>query len=478
MKLKTRSFLGAAIIVMIAGGVPILTGCKGKKATSGNAGNSQAAAKSGKSASIPCRSLEMFKEDVVGFLVKKPAGWIIRYTTGIITILRDNQGQAGVLIYPIRPQTGFTLENFFSSFMNILKESSKDSSRVDYSDVIQGRGQVQAKVSGFIGGKTVIGEAAAFPSGPDYILTLYWAPTEELSSQQPVLKCIADSYQKAPGQPLVKLSGTYFETMAPTGWRIVEEGSNGVDFRNPAGDAGVIVGYGDFGSDPQPMTIPRLFEAVSKPCSPGQQPCFSKTKSYTMLAGGDAPDFKDGLGRTWKARAEEFDATMADAQNSRVHGVLTGMVMGGRHITGLYGWFVITSTRVSLPETWDRNSAATAIIQDNLKIIKASEWSTSRILPRNNPLDSSTYLSSGEYKNRVDAELSDKRREGIMGYETYRMPTTGDRFDIPLNSIPPGDGPVFLNPQDRSVWNPALGNAPQGYYQLEKPPQGYYQTRR
>ena len=168
--------------------------------------NSQAAAKSEKNASIPCRSLETFKEDVVGFLVKKPAGWIIRYTTGIITILRDSQGQEGVLIYPIRPQTGFTLENFFSSFMNILKESSKDSSRVDYADVTQGRGQVQAKVSGFIGGKTVIGEAAAFPSGPDYILTLYWAPTEELSSRQLVLKCIADSYQKAPGQPLVKLS--------------------------------------------------------------------------------------------------------------------------------------------------------------------------------------------------------------------------------------------------------------------------------
>jgi hypothetical protein len=467
MKLNKKGFLAAAIIVMIAGGGLIMTGCKSKKETSGNIGNSKAAARSEKNAPIPCRSLETFKEDVVGFLVKKPAGWIIRYTTGVITILRDNQGQAGVLIYPVRPQAGFTLGDFFSSFMNILKESSKDSSRVDYSDVTPGRGRIQAKASGFIGGKTVIGEAAAFPSGPDYILTLYWAPTEELSSQQPVLKCIADSYQKAPGQPLVKLSGTYFETMAPPGWKIVEEGSNGVDFRNPAGDAGVIVGYGDFGSDPQPMTIPRLFEAVTKPCSPGQQPCFSKTKSYTMLAGGDAPDFKDGLGRTWKARAEEFEATMADAQNSRVHGVLTGMVMGGRHITGLYGWFVITSTRVSLPATWDRNSAATAIIQDNLKIIKASEWSTSRILPRNNPLDSSTYLSSGEYKNRVDAELSGKREEGIMGYETFRT-DGGDRVDLPLNSIPPGNNPVFFNSQTQEVWKSTLEPPPLGYSQLRK----------
>ena len=158
---------------------------------------------------------------------------------------------------------------------------------------------------------------------------------------------------------------------------------------------------------------------------------------------------------------------MADAQNLRVHGVLTGMVMGGRHITGLYGWFVITSTRVSLPEAWDRNSAATAIIQDNLKIIKASEWSTSRILPRNNPLDSSTYLSSGEYKNRVDAELSGKREEGIMGYETFQT-ESGQRVDLPLNSIPPGNTRPFFNSQTQQTWNSTLEPPPLGYSQLRK----------
>ena len=467
MKLNRRGFLAAAIIIMIAGGVPIMTGCKSKKETSGNIGNSKGAERSEKIASIPCRSLETFKENVFGFLVKKPAGWILRYTTGVITILRDDLGQEGVLIYPVRPQAGFTLEDFFSSYLNILKELSKDSSRIDYSDVSPGRGRVQAKVSGFIGGKTVDGAAAAFPSGPDYILILYWAPTEELSSQQPLLKCIADSYQRAPGLALIRLSGTYFETMAPKGWQILEETSNSINFRNPEGDAGVMVGYLDFGADPQPMTIPRLFDAATKPCSPGQQPCFSKTKSYARLAAGDAPDFQDAMGRPWKARAEEFEATMADAENSKVHGVLTGMVMCGRHITGLYGWLIVTSTRVSRPETWERNSAATAIVQDNLKIIKASELITQRILPRNNPYDSSTIMSRWEYKNRVDAELSGKRQEAILGYETYRTPN-GERVDVPLNSIPGGNNPLYFNPQTGLTWNSTLEPPPQGYYQLKR----------
>ncbi len=318
-----------------------------------------------------------------------------------------------------------------------------------------------------MGGKTIAGAASAFLSGPDYIMTLYWAPADELSSKQEQLKCIVDSYQKAPGLALVRLKGTYFETMAPKGWRILEETSNSVNFKNPTGDAGVMCGYLDFGGDVQPMTIPRLFESVTKPCPPGQQPCFSITKSYSRLAAVDAPDFRDNLGRTWKARAEEFEATLIDAESTRVHGVLTGMVMGGRHITGLYGWIIATSTRISRPETWERNSAATAIVQENLKIIRASELITQRILPRNNPYDSSTIMGNWEYKNRVDSELSEKRQEAIMGYETFQTPT-GEQVDIPLNSIPGGNNPLYYNPQTGLIWNSTLEPPPQGYYLLKR----------
>jgi len=415
---------------------------------------------------VPCQGLDDFKEVVVGFAVKKPTGWLLRYTTGVITIIKDEEAQEGALIYPVRPKAGFSLEEFFSSYLNILKKSSSASSRIDYSDISVNQDRFQAKVLGMIGGKTIAGAASAFFSGPDYIMTLYWAPADELSSKQEQLKCIVDSYQKAPGLALVRLKGTYFETMAPKGWHILEETSNSVNFKNPTGDAGVMCGYLDFGGDVQPMTIPRLFESVTKPCPPGQQPCFSITKSYSRLAAVDAPDFRDNLGRTWKARAEEFEATLIDAESTRVHGVLTGMVMGGQHITGLYGWIIATSTRISRPETWERNSAATAIVQENLKIIRASELITQRILPRNNPYDSSTIMGNWEYKNRVDSELSEKRQEAIMGYETFQTPT-GEQVDIPLNSIPGGNNPLYYNPQTGLIWNSTLEPPPQGYYLLK-----------
>jgi hypothetical protein len=253
--------------------------------------------------------------------------------------------------------------------------------------------------------------------------------------------------------------------MAPVGWKILEESSNSVNFGNATGDAGVMMTYMDFGGDPQPMTIPRLFEVVTKPCLPAQQPCFSITRTYSRLAAIDAPDFRDTLGRMWKARAEEFDATLIDSSGTKVHGVLTGMVMNGRHVTGLYGWIIATATRISRPDAWERNSAATAIVQDYLKIEKASELMTGRILPRNNPYDSSTIMGHWAYKNRVNDELSAKRQEAIMGYEPYRTPW-GERIDVPLNSIPAGNNPIYWNPQTQTIWTSTLQPPPAGYQQL------------
>ena len=416
---------------------------------------------------VPCPGIPVFKDDVVGFSVNKPPGWQIRYTTGVISITKDAQTREGVLIYPLRPKAGLSLAEFLSSYLNVLKKSPTVSSRIDYSEFSSGGDRAQASVTGSMSGTTVRGVATAHVAGPDYICKLYWAPADLFSAEQGLLKCLADSYQRTAGKVLVRLRGSYFETMAPLGWKITEESSNSVNFANADRDAGVMSSYMDFGGDAQPMTVPRLFELVTKPCLPGQQPCFSITKNYTRLAAVDAPDFRDNLGRTWKARAEEFEATLVDAAGTKVHGVLTGMVMNGRHVTGLYGWIIATATRVSRPDAWEKNSAATAIVQENLKIVKASELITQRILPRNNPYDSSTIMGHWAYKNRVGEEISKKGQESIMGYETYRTPT-GERIDVPLNSIPGGNNPIYWNPQTQTVWNSTIQPPPPGYSQLKR----------
>jgi hypothetical protein len=418
-------------------------------------------------ASAPCPGMLTFQEDTIGFALSKPPAWMIRYTSGVILVLKDAAADEGVLIYPIRPAPGLTLSEFMSDVLGALKRGSTDASRLDFAAVSQTRYKMTASLSGTSGRKRISGSATALAAGPDYLIEIIWAPAEAFAAEREKLACIADSYQKAPGRPLVRLKGSYFETMAPLGWKILEESSNGINFRSADGGAGVLAGYGDFGGDPRPMTLPRLFDALTTPCAPGQQPCFSITRSYARLAAADAPDFTDGLGRPWKARAEEFDATLMDAPGTRVHGVLTGMVMCGRLVNGLYGWIIASATRVSRPDAWERNSAATAIVQDNLKIIKASELITRRILPRNNPLDSSAVMGHWAYVNKSDAARSEKYREAIMGYETYRTPG-GDRIDVPLNSIPGGNNPLFYEQPTGRIWNSTLESPPRGYVPLKR----------
>jgi hypothetical protein len=415
----------------------------------------------------PCQGMTVFKEDVIGFVVKKPDNWMIRYTTGIILVLKDFNAEEGVLIYPVRAGRGLTLADFMTGFLGALKKAPAGSSRIDFSEISRGRDKLTATLAGTMGRKEISGTAAAFPSGPDFMITICWAPKEMFASRQETLGCIADSYQRTMGLPLVRLKGEYFETMAPRGWKILDESQNGINFRNPSETAGVLVGYVDFGGDPRPMTIPRLFDALTTPCAPGQQSCFSITRTYNRLAAVDAPDFTDGFGRPWKARAEEFDATLIDAQRSKVHGVLTAMIMNGQHITKLYGWIFVHATRMSRPETWERDSAATAIVQENLIIIKASELITGRILPRNNPYDSSAIMGHWAYANKSQSERSEKFQEAIMGFDAYRMPG-GERIEVPLNSIPGGNNPLFYNPQTGHLLNSTLESLPLGYVPLKR----------
>ena len=86
----------------------------------------------GEGASLQIPALSTFKDDVIGFSVKRPAGWRLRYTTGVIAVLKNDQASEGVLIYPVRPKAGFTLQDFLTGYLNILKASSTSTSRIEF----------------------------------------------------------------------------------------------------------------------------------------------------------------------------------------------------------------------------------------------------------------------------------------------------------------------------------------------------------
>jgi hypothetical protein len=54
--------------------------------------------------------------------------------------------------------------------------------------------------------------------------------------------------------------------------------------------------------------------------------------------------------------------------------------------------------------------------------------------PRNNPLDNSGLIESWRRKGVSEARISQAQREGMMGYERMRDPSTGRMYDMPLEA--------------------------------------------
>ena len=88
-----------------------------------------------KNESAPSPALSAFTDDVIGFSLKRPAGWRLRYTTGVIAVLKDDQAREGVLIYPVQPKAGFTLQAFLTSYLTVLKASPTSAAKIGFADV-------------------------------------------------------------------------------------------------------------------------------------------------------------------------------------------------------------------------------------------------------------------------------------------------------------------------------------------------------
>jgi hypothetical protein len=68
--------------------------------------------------------------------------------------------------------------------------------------------------------------------------------------------------------------------------------------------------------------------------------------------------------------------------------------------------------------------------------------------------------------NRVNEALPGKRREAILGFETYRT-STGERIDVPLSSIPRGNKALYWNPRTQTIRNSTPQPPSQGYSQFK-----------
>jgi len=226
--------------------------------------------------------------------------------------------------------------------------------------------------------------------------------------------------------PLEIQQGRYFRWSIPKGWTATET-TNGVDLYAPDGRTFVSSALlqGAFGR----MT-PRDFLTMA----------LRQVNPSARIEGSKRLPSQPGIWGPWQL--EEFELAA----------VFKGTPVRMRSMVGLsagYGRYSATMNLYQAPVTsWERDklwlpAVAQSIVVTNARQVAGQD--TVR-LPRNNPLDNSGLIESWRQKRMSEDRISQGRREGTMGYTRLEDPSTGRRYEMPLEAY---DGTVggYRNPK-------------------------------
>lgn len=223
-----------------------------------------------------------------------------------------------------------------------------------------------------------------------------------------------------PGRPaLVAQQGQAYRWVAPRGWRATE-GQNVLEIAAPDGLTGASLSYvlGMFGRG-----TPRGFLDMVLAGAPYQD---LRILSFQDLA--PQPSVIPGM--PWQVGYAELSYIYRGTPVRA--GAMVGVIQGsGQFVATLVGWQAPASS-------WDEARHWLPRVAQSITITDAS-WAVAMArssLPRNIPHDYiyGRYNQAWTARGVSEARLSQMRREGTMGYEEMQSPTTGERYEMPLEA--------------------------------------------
>lgn len=256
-------------------------------------------------------------------------------------------------------------------------------------------------------------------------LSLAWGIM--LAALAPFAQAAERSGAVAPDRPPLEIhQGRYFRWAAPKGWT-AKETTNGVDLFAPDGKtfASSALLHGSFGR----MT-PRDFLIMA----------MRQVNPSARIEGSRVLPSQPGIWGPWQL--EDF----ALAGNYKGTPVRMRATVG---LSAGYGRYSATMNLYQAPATsWERDklwlpAVAQSIVVTNARQVAGQD---SVMLPRNNPLDNSGLIESWRQKRLSEDRISQGRREGTMGYTRLEDPSTGQRYEMPLEAYD-GTAGGYRNPK-------------------------------
>ena len=374
-------------------------------------------------------ALPTVRDRFIGFRIGRPEGWKVDATGGAIVVKKDPAGKTLALIYPVVPKRGSGARELFRNYSRVLDATATaDGGGLDFKVERAAGKRVEASVRGRFAGSAVSGRAAVSPVANELVVSAFWSPDSDRDGRQ--LAEITSCYRKEQGRPLRRRQGQFFALSLPEGWSVTGETRNGVDISSPAREAGVSFAY--VTNIPGEST-PEGFRDMTLRSLPSLE-------GVELSASQELGTTRDELGTEWSQQASEFTARF---EGHEVRGVIT-IAVGNTQFGSSGG---IASIRVARANRYDEFAGVIAAIQRSIVVTASGSPGAGVTLPPNRP-DDNPLTSSNEYRSGVEDRLSQDWQEAIMGYENVQSPSTGDRYQVPLNNYDPAgsDGPGYYRP--------------------------------
>jgi hypothetical protein len=369
------------------------------------------------------------RDRYIGFRVGRPHGWQLDATGGAIVVKRDPAGKALALIYPVVPERGTSARDLFRDYSRLLEATATaDGGGLAFEvERVKGR-RLEASLGGRFAGSTVRGRATVSPLANELVFSAYWAPEDDGDERR--LAEIVSCYRKERGRVLRRRQGQFFAASLPEGWSVTGETENGIDVASPSREAGVSFAYV---TNLPGQTTPERHRDFTLRSLPSLQ-------GVELRATQDLGTARDELGTEWSQQASEFTARFEGRQ---VRGVIT-VAVGNTRFGSSGG---LASIRVARADRYDELAGAIAAIQRSIVLTSSGSPGAGVALPPNRP-DENPLTSSHEYRSGVQDRLSQDWQEATMGYDNLQSPSTGDRYQVPLNNYDPAgpEGPGYYRP--------------------------------
>jgi len=384
------------------------------------------------------------------FTIGVPKGWLYELNNGTVSIMKDENNLEGVFLYTAKLiKKDFTAKDFLVASSEFFTKSVADEGGTfSVIDIVSSGDNAQGTIEASLNGTPITGVYKVEKDGDFITMRAYYAPKVDIKSSQDNLKEVVgcfyrataistdmiEAVQKSQAAELADLNassnftkyvGKYFSLSLPAGYNVTGESDSGIDISRNDMSAGFSYAYVTGAKGPY---TPKQWAEYALP-------------EYVKIDGLALGDAKTVSSEVPGMTVHEFSFTgvlnnSIDVKGEATIGIINTTDYGLGSSSSAF-WAI----QIAKPDVWSSVSANLKAMQDSLVITDIGDTRRNVMLPPNRPMDSTIGESIiSKTQSSISDESNGDWADTMRGYETVESPSTGERFDVPLDSWS-NDGP-------------------------------------